>query len=76
MLGRYDAEHTHPIGTANARFTHLPLATHTRIAELLPCKVDSDHIVRASFAHNLGKLIQLTAQNVARGSSIGWGSCA
>ncbi|KAJ7163664.1 hypothetical protein C8R46DRAFT_902402, partial [Mycena filopes] len=45
VLGTYRAEHNHPLGHANLRFTRISKETREYIAGLLCLKVDAAHIV-------------------------------
>lgn len=46
LLGQYHADHSHPIGDENARFTSLSQETRIRIAEMLRLKMSHSQIVR------------------------------
>ena len=45
VLGKYTDEHTHMLGQANLKFTHLSTAVRAQIAELLRRGVEAQHIV-------------------------------
>ena len=51
ILGKYCADHNHPIGADNLRFTRISDATRDWIAGMVRMKVKSDHIVSACVCH-------------------------
>jgi len=48
ILGKYQADHNHPTGVDNLRFTRISDATRDWIAGMVRMKVKSDHIVSTS----------------------------
>jgi hypothetical protein len=48
VLGNYRADHNHPMGQDNLKYTRLSLKTRNWIAAMVRGKVDSGHIVRIS----------------------------
>lgn len=49
VLGKYVTNHSHPIGSENARYTRLSLETQTRIAEMIRMGITQDKIVSSAY---------------------------
>lgn len=64
VLGQYEAQHDHPIGGNELRFTRVSTETRTRIAEMLRMKIVPDEIVSPQSIHS-NRLCLLTEFPVA-----------